>query len=108
MNLDISVSGSRFHPRGSPSLAHLIHQSAIDVPHPTKQGKNLWDARDDQGPFVLGSEVDEDFINSYNEAEAAMHVSDTGVLPLGSGSDYTVFLQRLGVNFFPPTLVLFA
>ncbi|PFH51392.1 hypothetical protein AMATHDRAFT_3053 [Amanita thiersii Skay4041] len=99
LNLDTSVSGSRFHVRGSPSLAHLIRSAAMDVPHPTQDGKSLWDATTDEGPFSSSNRTDPDseFMRAYNQAENARRASKTGVPPLGSGSDYTVFLQRLGV-----------
>jgi hypothetical protein len=80
----------------SPSLAHLIRQTAQDVPHPTQPGKTLWDARDDEGPFEgIG---DEEFMTSYAASELKRHALDTGIEPLGSGSDFTVFLQHLGVS----------
>ncbi|KAH9045256.1 Zn-dependent exopeptidase [Lactarius pseudohatsudake] len=66
VNLDSSVSGSKFGAAGSPSLAHFIRKTAEDLPHPTDPKRTLWDATADRWP-------------------------------LGSGSDYTVFLQRLGV-----------
>lgn len=34
----------------------------------------------------------------FTEAEAELAVSSTGVGVLGSGSDYTVFVQRSGVR----------
>ncbi|EDR12349.1 uncharacterized protein LACBIDRAFT_245820, partial [Laccaria bicolor S238N-H82] len=70
LNVDVSVAGSRWTASASPSLAHLFKKAALDIPHPTIPGKTLWDAREDDG-----------------------------ILPLGSGSDFTVFLQRLGVRF---------
>ncbi|KAF8833188.1 Zn-dependent exopeptidase [Paxillus ammoniavirescens] len=76
VNVDVSVSGSQYGPSGSPSLAHLIKRSAQDVPHPTDAGRTVWDAF---------------------RARAAAEDDVRHVLPLGSGSDYTVFLQRLGV-----------
>ncbi|KIM91173.1 hypothetical protein PILCRDRAFT_811678 [Piloderma croceum F 1598] len=95
LNLDISVAGSRWIAAASPSLAHLIRQTAQDVPHPTKPGKTLWDARDDEGPFEgIG---DEEFMASYAASELKRHALDTGIEPLGSGSDFTVFLQHLGI-----------
>ncbi|KAF8631539.1 hypothetical protein AX15_002295 [Amanita polypyramis BW_CC] len=97
LNVDVSVSGSRFSLYGSPSLAHLLRRSAIDIPHPTKPGKTLWDAREDKGPFTMGTEIDEEYTNANSQVENIKWSSDTGVLPLGSGSDFTVFLQRLGV-----------
>ncbi len=74
-----------------------MRQSALDVPHPTDPEKTLWDARMDEGPFKAGTEIDEEYMKAYHQAEDAKNSSETGVLPLGSGSDYTVFLQRLGV-----------
>ena len=94
--LDVSAVGSRFDVFGSPSLAHLIRQTALDVPHPTQANKTLWDARNDLGPHY--GELDADFAASYETAEVRRNALSTGVYPLGSGSDYTVFLQRLGVS----------
>lgn len=92
---DSSVSGSRFRANASPSLAHLVRGAAEDVPHPTKPGLSLWDATKDSG--VFGGEVKSEILEMY-EAEM-QQADDLGVTPLGSGSDYTVFLQRIGVRF---------
>jgi N-acetylated-alpha-linked acidic dipeptidase len=102
LNTDVSASGSRWNVAGSPSLAHLIKRSALDVPHPTIEGKTLWDARTDEGPFTgdgtANMTVDAEVMSAYFTAKKEMQASDTSVNPLGSGSDYTVFLQRLGVS----------
>ncbi|KDR83893.1 hypothetical protein GALMADRAFT_236364 [Galerina marginata CBS 339.88] len=103
LNVDVSVSGSRFNVAGSPSLAHLIKKTASDVPHPTVNGKTLWDATKDNGPYtdliqsLSNVTIDHDFLELYNEEEKKRKASKTLVEPLGSGSDFTVFLQRLGV-----------
>ncbi|EKM80407.1 hypothetical protein AGABI1DRAFT_106593 [Agaricus bisporus var. burnettii JB137-S8] len=98
INVDVSVSGSRWDARGSPSLAHLIKDIALTVDHPNQPGKKLWDAREDDGPFKgYNLTVDNDFRKMHAQAEAIRRASKTGVSPLGSGSDYTVFIQRLGV-----------
>lgn len=97
LNTDVSSAGSRFDVSASPSLAHLIAKTASDLPHPTKDGKTLWDALEDQGPF--DGEMDADFKAEYVAGEMKRLASQTGVSPLGSGSDYTVFLQRIGVGF---------
>ncbi|CCM00672.1 uncharacterized protein FIBRA_02711 [Fibroporia radiculosa] len=94
LNIDVSVSGSQWGASGSPSLAHLIRQTALDVPHPTAPGKSLWDATKDVGPFAGPS--DTDFLRTYN-AEQQTRALVTGIPPLGSGSDYTPFLQHLGI-----------
>jgi N-acetylated-alpha-linked acidic dipeptidase len=101
LNVDVSVSGSRWNVFASPSLADLIKRTALDVPHPTEPGKTLWDARDDVGPFsppngsLSGNmTIDSEYLARYEmESAAAKEIG-----PLGSGSDYTVFLQRLGVS----------
>lgn len=91
---DSSVSGSRFRANASPSLAHLVRSTAEQVPHPTQPGKSLWDATKDSGVFQ--GKVKEEVLEMY-EAEM-QQADDLGVTPLGSGSDYTVFLQRIGVS----------
>ena len=93
---DSSVSGSRFRANASPSLAHLVRSTAEDVPHPTKPGRSLWDATHDSG--ILTGHVKEE-VQAMYDAES-QRADDLGVTPLGSGSDYTVFLQRLGVGPF--------
>ena len=100
LNVDVSSSGSQWQAAGSPSLAHLIKQTALDVPHPLTPGKTLWDAREDEGPFRNTSDyvVDVDVLMRYETQRKAKHALSIGITPLGSGSDYTVFLQRLGVS----------
>lgn len=105
LNVDVSVSGSRLHVSASPSLAHIIKRSANDVAHPTVDGKTLWDATTDDGPYTehLNMQnaslvsVDSDFMELYHKEQSEVQASKTHVKPLGSGSDFTVFLQRLGV-----------
>ncbi|CUA76771.1 Glutamate carboxypeptidase 2 [Rhizoctonia solani] len=96
LNIDVATAGESFGLAGSPSLAHLLRQAAIDVPHPSDPNRTLWDAKDDVGPFT--GPIDEDAFAVQQEAELAHKAAtSTGVGPLGSGSDYTVFLQRLGI-----------
>ncbi|KAH8988532.1 Zn-dependent exopeptidase [Lactarius akahatsu] len=93
VNLDSSVSGSKFGAAGSPSLAHFIRKTAEDLPHPTDPKRTLWDATADRGQ-LFGEHNDVDSLGTEVETEAMEYI---GIRPLGSGSDYTVFLQRLGV-----------
>ena len=98
LNVDVSVSGSAWHASGSPSLAHLIRAVAHDVPHPTVGNKSLWDAREDVGPFAEVAASDADTLAAYETAKKVrLGPADTGVGALGSGSDFTPFLQRLGI-----------
>jgi N-acetylated-alpha-linked acidic dipeptidase len=85
----------------SPSFAHLVRDTAKLVSHPTVVGSTLWDARTDQGKFY-GNISNEAItqINAETDAEiAGSELSD--IRPLGSGGDYTVFLQRIGVRLLP-------
>ena len=93
INLDSSVSGSRFMTAASPSLAHFIRKTAEDLPHPTDPKRTLWDATADSGQ-LFGEGHDINSLGTEVEIEA---VDSVGIRPLGSGSDFTVFLQRLGV-----------
>ncbi|KAH8113339.1 Zn-dependent exopeptidase [Phellopilus nigrolimitatus] len=125
LNLDSSVSGSRLRLSASPSLAHLVSNAARDIPHPTIPGRTLWQARLDSGP--LFGTVNEEAMHVWEEQYGTpllepgdfapadslgtavkgglktdvngvpVRSASTGVGALGSGSDYTVFLQRIGV-----------
>ena len=99
--IDSSVSGSHFRASGSPLLAHLNRGTAEELPHPTDKGRTLWDATNDYGKlFGLMGHAN---VSAKEEVKAirAMELAkadNIGVSPLGSGSDYTVFLQRIGVG----------
>ncbi|KAJ7752743.1 Zn-dependent exopeptidase [Mycena maculata] len=97
INADSSAGGSRWFAAGSPSLAHLIQRTAQDIPYASGAGKTLWDARDEVGPLAAGERADTEFM-AANEAAETRRRSAKGIIPpLGSGSDFTVFLQRLGI-----------
>lgn len=90
----MSVEGSQWFAAASPSLSSLIIKTAKEIPHPTKPGKSLWDAGSDSGPFE--GPIDPEVYALYNESSTKR--AEQGIFPLGSGSDFTVFLQRIGVS----------
>ncbi|KAJ7639103.1 Zn-dependent exopeptidase [Roridomyces roridus] len=92
VNLDNS-GGSMWGALGSPSLATLLRSTAQETPY---AGKTLWDARNDKGPFPEGN-ADAEFIAAYQAAETKRLASRNIIGPLGSGSDFTVFLEHLGI-----------
>ncbi|SRR6266403_1553007 len=94
VNLDTAVAGSTFGVAGSPLLSHFIRKIAEDLPHPTDPKRTLWDASADRGQ-LFGEYDDVNSLGTEVETQAA--ADSVGIKPLGSGSDYTVFLQRLGV-----------
>ena len=73
----------------------------MSVPHPTQPNMTLWDARLEKGPFTgpaLADEQISEVVQERMEEEASVEQAEIPVLALGSGSDYTVMLQRLGVR----------
>ncbi|KAJ7065233.1 Zn-dependent exopeptidase [Mycena amicta] len=96
VNIDGSVGGSRWSAASSPSLSHLIAKTARDVPHPTVEGKTLWDAQEDDGPIsIVNATADFEWLARANQAKKS--APNQIFEPLGSGSDFTVFLQRIGI-----------
>ena len=95
-SLDSSVSGSKFRPLATPSLAHFVRSIAEEIEHPTKPGKTLWDATKDKG-VLTGDHIDAESLAAYEASEVEAAADSTGVGLLGSGSDFTVFVQRAGV-----------
>ena len=96
--IDSSVSGSRLQASASPLLSHLIRDIAEELPHPTVKGRTLWDATNDDGKlFGLMGHANVSAKELRRDMEFAT-ADSIGVSPLGSGSDYTVFLQRIGVG----------
>jgi N-acetylated-alpha-linked acidic dipeptidase len=83
LNLDAAVSGPKFEASSVPSLWKLIRGAARDVKDP-KTGKSVYQQWKDR----LTAE------RSDNDQDPPTEVR---IGPLGSGSDYTPFLQHLGV-----------
>jgi N-acetylated-alpha-linked acidic dipeptidase len=95
-NMDVAVSGPKFGASSVPSLKQFLRDVTKAVPNPKGgtvyeawQKANLPGAEPSQGP----SEA----IGEMKRVPAAQSTSDVPVGDLGSGSDYTVFLQHLGV-----------
>ena len=98
LNVDVAVSGSNFKCEASPSLAWLIRHAAQQIQsHTGTNGStSVWDTRLQQDEisdedWKKWRILDDEFERLVEER------SQTGVKALGSGSDYTAFLQRYGV-----------
>jgi N-acetylated-alpha-linked acidic dipeptidase len=83
LNVDVAVNGPNYGASAVPSLWKLIRAATRDVKDP-KTGKTIYQQWQDRAREQR-SETDPDF-----NAEARIG-------PLGSGSDYTPFLQHLGI-----------
>ena len=91
-NMDVAVSGPKFGASSVPSLKQFIRDIAKTVPSP--QGGTVYDLWKKAGqPEVRPQETS----TSTYRPPAAQVGGDAPVGDLGSGSDYTVFLQHLGV-----------
>ncbi len=87
LNVDASTSGRDFSPSASPLLFSAIREAARDLPDPGAPGKSVADSWRERAGKVN--------VRSY-----ATGTGDREELPvsiLGSGSDYTVFFNHLGI-----------
>jgi N-acetylated-alpha-linked acidic dipeptidase len=92
-NTDVGVSGPNFDASAVPSLKDFVREVTREVPSP-KGGTvyEQWQAHQKEHP-------DREVNNGFNEqrpgaahTQGAVHIGD-----LGSGSDYTPFIQHLGI-----------
>ncbi|MGH9903594.1 MAG: transferrin receptor-like dimerization domain-containing protein, partial [Pyrinomonadaceae bacterium] len=85
VNMDAAVSGANFNASSVPSLWKLVRAAARDVRDPRTR-KSVYEAWQDR------------VRESQQETEAAGQATvEPPIGALGSGSDYTPFLQHLGV-----------
>lgn len=90
VNMDAAVSGANFGASSVPSLWKLVRAAARDVRDP-KTAKSIYDAwqeRAREGRAAAQTDA---------EAGAGATPAEARIDALGSGSDYTPFLQHLGV-----------
>jgi N-acetylated-alpha-linked acidic dipeptidase len=95
-NVDVAVSGPKFGASAVPSLKQFIREITSAVPSP--QGGTVYDAW--KKASQPSQPTDANFHAqqmSTHHPPAAKASGDVPVGDLGSGSDYTVFLQHLGV-----------
>jgi N-acetylated-alpha-linked acidic dipeptidase len=92
-NVDVAVSGPDFSAAAVPSLRGFLRQIAAEVPSPA--GGTVyqrWKKAEDDGASHAGAAS-----SGAAAKEAARVDADVRVGDLGSGSDYTPFLQHAGV-----------
>lgn len=91
LNMDAAVSGPNFGASSVPSMWKLIRAVARDVPDP-KSGKTVYqqwqDRTREQRPEAELADA---------ETGTDTRIAEARIGALGSGSDYTPFLQHLGV-----------
>jgi N-acetylated-alpha-linked acidic dipeptidase len=93
VNTDASVSGPHFEASAVPSLKQFVREVTMEVASP--RGGSVYDEwKKDQGDLASRRHTG----NPYNDTPTVTPVGgDVRVGDLGSGSDYTPFIQHLGV-----------
>ncbi|WVR07065.1 hypothetical protein IAU60_004104 [Kwoniella sp. DSM 27419] len=91
LNMDGSASGSNFHASASPSLALLLRGAAEEVESSLDPSQSVFSTRSDADSW---QEYRDDLTS---DVDAMNNAQGSGVSALGSGSDYTPFLQRFGI-----------
>ena len=94
-NMDVGVAGPNFGASAVPTLKQFVRDVAKEVPSAT--GGTLYDAWKDAKEKERARSVSPDLGGSQNRPPAAKVENDVEVGDLGSGSDYSVFIQHLGV-----------
>jgi N-acetylated-alpha-linked acidic dipeptidase len=96
LNMDVAVSGAKFGASAVPSLKQFLRDVAKAVPSP--KGGTLYEVW--RKAAQTGKEAPQgptEAIGDTGRIPVAQVRQDAPVGDLGSGSDYTVFLQHLGV-----------
>jgi N-acetylated-alpha-linked acidic dipeptidase len=94
-NMDVGVSGAKFGASAVPSLKEFLREVTKSVPSP--QGGTVYEAWRRSNQAGSESFNPQETSSSTFRLPAAQARPDVPVGDLGSGSDYTVFLQHLGV-----------
>lgn len=94
-NMDVGVSGPNFGASAVPTLKQFVRDVAKQVPSP--RGGTVYQIWKDARERERVKNLSPDLGGSQNRPPAAKVENDVEVGDLGSGSDYSVFLQRLGV-----------
>jgi N-acetylated-alpha-linked acidic dipeptidase len=94
-NVDVAVSGKKFGASAVPSLKQFLRDVTKAVPSP--QGGTVYDAWRKESEGRSEPVSPQETSTSTFRAPAAQVRPDAQVGDLGSGSDYTAFLQHLGV-----------
>jgi N-acetylated-alpha-linked acidic dipeptidase len=84
LNVDVAVSGTSYGINASPSLAHLFLNVSDAIIDPDQTNRSL-----------LGRLEEDSRVKEPHQALEASAIRSVGAL--GSGSDFTVFLQHLGI-----------
>ena len=96
-NMDVAVSGPKFGASAVPSLKQFLRDITKVMPSP--KGGTVYEAwqKAAQAGCCFSAQSPAEAIGDSHRFPAAQVKGDVPVGDLGSGSDYTAFLQHLGV-----------
>jgi N-acetylated-alpha-linked acidic dipeptidase len=95
-NMDVAVSGSKFGASAVPSLKQFLRDITKVVPSP--KGGTVYEAWQKAAqPDALSAQSPSEAVIENHRLPAVQVKGDVPVGDLGSGSDYTAFLQHLGI-----------
>ena len=95
-NMDVAVSGPKFGASAVPSLKQFLREITKAVPSP--KGGTVYDEWEKAAmPNAPSTQSPTEAIGDSRRTPAAQVKADVPVGDLGSGSDYTAFLQHSGV-----------
>lgn len=95
-NMDVAVSGPKFGASAVPSLKQFLRDVTKAVPSP--KGGTVYEAwQKSSQPEAPSPQLPTEAIGDMRRVPAAQLKGDVPVGDLGSGSDYTAFLQHSGV-----------
>ena len=95
-NMDVAVSGPRFGASAVPSLKQFLRDVAKAVPSP--KGGTVYEAwQKSSQPEAPSPQLATEAIGDSRRLPVAQLTNDVPVGDLGSGSDFTPFLEHLGV-----------
>jgi N-acetylated-alpha-linked acidic dipeptidase len=95
-NMDVAVSGPKFGASAVPSLKQFLRDVTKVVPSP--KGGTVYEAwQKGAQPDAFSTQSPTEAIGDSRRLPAAQVKGDVPVGDLGSGSDYTAFLQHLGI-----------
>src|SRR5438067_3507016 len=94
-NIDVGVAGQNFGASAVPALKQFVRDATKQVASP--KGGTVYQAWKDTRERERAKNISPDLGGSQNRPPAAKIDNDVEVGDLGSGSDYSVFLQHLGV-----------
>jgi len=95
LNMDVGVAGPNFGASAVPALKQFVRDVTKQVPSP--RGATVYQVWKDARERDRVKNISPDLGGSQTRPPAAKVENDVEVGDLGSGSDYSVFLQHLGV-----------